>query len=288
MESLDEAVQTWRDSLKENLLSQLPTTPNGSPQPESAFRLATSMFIAFEQTTLYYPNVLHHSNISGKPIRHYSSMNTSWCIGHSSCPTFSIRYDTHGVKILMQLLKECGLDFRTTTPADLDALDARFLCLTCARPENGEGTGAGGPVMTWRRAVRIPRPSVFSPPSLFFPLIDECANPPADLQIRHGRGWQHDLGSCTEWRVLNELEAARVRALEEASGRRPANPSAWSCNHCRASNPSHVIYDFGMMTSHLAITCVRFPPACLSPVAPRHIDEMRVLRLFLMILGTAS
>ena len=123
MASLPDIIQAWRDSLRDALLAQLPKTHSntrsaGSLPPETLFSLATSMFIAYEHTPLYYPNVLHHSNISGKPIRQgYNTTQQSWYIGQSSCPPFNVRYDTHGVRILLHLLKECGLDPETTTPA---------------------------------------------------------------------------------------------------------------------------------------------------------------------------
>ncbi|KDQ06976.1 hypothetical protein BOTBODRAFT_39212 [Botryobasidium botryosum FD-172 SS1] len=230
MEGLPQCVEAWRESLREALVSKLPKNDDGEPLDLS---LAVSMFSRHEynavQIPLYYPNLLHHVSISGKPLRRrsaslfYDNFDGSADYRNQSCQPLQIVYDAHGVRILRHLLQECGLDADTTTPEDMDAHDARFLCLTCFRAEKG------GPAMTWRQA------------------------------IMHGRGWAHDVDSCTKWRVLTAAETAHVLSLEDAAEKKAAignlrPPAWWSCNHCRASHPSHVVYDTPMLEQHLKST----------------------------------
>ncbi|KDQ08343.1 hypothetical protein BOTBODRAFT_569265 [Botryobasidium botryosum FD-172 SS1] len=159
MSTLPEAINSWRNSVSDSLIAQLPSSSDATPEsPESVLSLATSVFCAasaylkIEPEILYYPSVLPHRSITDKPtriavrqdlpLRPWEGLNP-W---ERNEDVEGIKYDELGASVIKCLLEECGLDPTTTTPGDLDNSDARFNCLVCKPVSDSRG-------MHWRRAI---------------------------------------------------------------------------------------------------------------------------------------
>jgi len=108
------------------------------------------------------------------------------------------------------------MDSQTTTPGDLDTLDARFSCETCS--------SSVVTIMSWKMA------------------------------IQHARS--HGNKQRSEWRVLSAVESAYARALEtraEINQEKEQQAFVWSCNHCRARLPACILFQRGHIIEHVRI-----------------------------------
>ncbi|KDQ08354.1 hypothetical protein BOTBODRAFT_569545 [Botryobasidium botryosum FD-172 SS1] len=160
MANLPESIQTWRNSIRDALVAQLPAdggqlAGEAANMPEHTLTLATSVLTAQEQKPLYYLDVLLLvcvtekellRSTAGSDIQPWKTVTADAIHGRP----LRIKFDSLGSSVVRCLLRECGLDPNTATPGDLDNLDARYHCLVCEPALRRAG-------MNWKRAVNSAR-----------------------------------------------------------------------------------------------------------------------------------
>lgn len=124
---------------------------------------------------------------------------THMCGSQSSWYHTSFEFCSVGFAAAANIIRSVGLEPETATPADLDAIDARFFCLNC--PVTLHRKIRGRKAYTWR----------------------ECVQHAVEKEEDHGH-------AIPSWTRLAEETTAFVRAHEPPPPVfRKAN---WGCNHC--------------------------------------------------------
>jgi len=153
-ECLPSLIDEWRVSKFKQLAAQLPSQKSSRVDEEErdpdvlALDLATSVF-----------NCLGSSR---------SSLRTGGCLigwdgagPHLRCPALEkywenrLHFSQRGYDAATELVTLAGFDARTAKIWDMDALNPRFVCLTCPLEANSRiQDGRGRSVWNWREAVR--------------------------------------------------------------------------------------------------------------------------------------
>ncbi|KDQ18185.1 hypothetical protein BOTBODRAFT_42588 [Botryobasidium botryosum FD-172 SS1] len=147
MSLLPEAIVLWRSSLETSFTALLPEPD----RTKDHLQLATTIFSSSgPQDVNFYPTVLLHRHITGKRIMKPSSTSEMPEVEESfqwKVPKKSFKFNEQASNIAKNVIMACGMDPATTTPADLDELDARFVCMMCTKFSKSLLA------MTWRKSL---------------------------------------------------------------------------------------------------------------------------------------
>lgn len=144
------------------LLQDLPPWQSTLPPAYAAFELATSVFrcggqLPHDRSIFRSRKGLEKAIFGLKVFAHkcqHCKRFEADELVTSSLPVF----DDYGRRIVLAILERLSLDSSRTTAADLDRLDARFLCLNCPVQHEHEGYHRrrgkrGRAALTWRELV---------------------------------------------------------------------------------------------------------------------------------------
>ncbi|KAF8215810.1 hypothetical protein K438DRAFT_1799464 [Mycena galopus ATCC 62051] len=111
---------------------------------------------------MWYPEFLHHpcNTVTSKSVHNEdvpdnplftAAKPIGWCT-RRKWNSNSIFFDRKASKAVERVLEACGLDYTVVTTQQMDALDARFICLKCSYGAKCDGQRPRK-VMSWRHAV---------------------------------------------------------------------------------------------------------------------------------------
>lgn len=194
--------------IKKVLLDQLPGNHCSSPTDVGQLELATSVFEC------------SRSELRDGPPLHWMDEYVQWheCVGkrqYSSPkvpyqPSKCLRFHPGVSGDVVDIVRSVGLDPKTATYGDMDAMDARFRCENCPRGDNV--------VRNWRNCVSTNPGEMF----VFNNLI--CMPHQAAHLLDHPRAV-----AWNRWTLLSDPEANVARALEL---RNPYERPRWLCRLC--------------------------------------------------------
>jgi hypothetical protein len=148
-----------------------------------------------------------------------------------------VTFEAGGAATVAAIAKLLGLDPDTTTAAQMDAVDARFMCKTCL--------GVRRQALPWRECVRLVLfIHIRKRPLSLFPILHG--------QVLHDvekSGILTALHSVPSWTILSHLATADVQQREE-----PADYSSianWACMLCRHHFPGAGTQLHDWMQNHI-------------------------------------
>ncbi|KDQ18163.1 hypothetical protein BOTBODRAFT_171834 [Botryobasidium botryosum FD-172 SS1] len=213
MSTLPKAVESWRNHLRCDLAYMQPPgclRDRGDTPPEGVLRLATSVYRTKREGTLFYPGLLLHRSLVEKTLLQTSlePFQLGPSTRTSAKPRDYIDWDPTGTSVVDAILEICSLNRDTTTPEDLDNLDARFLCLLCRNKQYA---------LTWRRAIQHAHDTDW-----------------------HVSEWRRL--NPTEESHIKAREKERTEARNKKDPLWLFKKDVWSCNHCRARAECYCLF----------------------------------------------
>jgi len=187
-----------------------PPTPPQSSESADILNLATAVFSCGSVGT---------SCSSSKLFIGWREASTHHCKGyflHHEEPQTKLQVHMRAAGTAASIVKAAGLPVLTTTAAEMDGRDLRFMCATCPARHHAKNV-YGKPVFTWRSAVRLR--VLFS--FLFF--VND------NLQITHVSLGHGEL----TWEVLDVEQTRKIKQKELVNDIGAlAQGACWSCNRC--------------------------------------------------------
>ncbi|PCH40491.1 hypothetical protein WOLCODRAFT_150532 [Wolfiporia cocos MD-104 SS10] len=157
LEALPSFIAARRDNIRSILLEKLP--PNLVAQTASAstdtisdpLSLATATFQCSGPSWSHYR---HWILPTLSDVLAFLSNPPHWHLpGHAHVARDMFEFSEAGHDAVVSLLTLLGLDVRTTTPGELDKLDARFICMRCPANINEVGSKFHD-VFDWRQCIQ--------------------------------------------------------------------------------------------------------------------------------------
>ncbi|KAK6987598.1 F-box domain-containing protein [Favolaschia claudopus] len=213
-------VEAWAAEMKTILMSELLKTEcSNSPQNPQAFDL-TRLELA---TSVFRMHQTRHVNYYGYRKFTYVLVGWDdlrvhlhpWKRGHDSRlkPSEDVEFDREGSTVAAQLVLLAGMDPQTATVSEMNALDPRFVCESCAPPHPNYR-----PALRWRECI--------------LHVIEDAT----DIF--------HDTSS---WRILSPVAAADLRRRQVPDDY--SSLETWACGLCDGLLPR--FYDREQVQMHL-------------------------------------
>ncbi|KAJ6609353.1 hypothetical protein B0H10DRAFT_2225993 [Mycena sp. CBHHK59/15] len=262
-------IARWRDGLVQQLVKQV--TSRGWKKGESAestmasLQLATSVFKCVEcsrATMMDYISMFMEADLSSPPCNalYWPRVLSHRCLTQSSQAMYlwfdgratkwsasTLTHDKDVAETVERIVTACGLDPTTATVADMDALNARLACHTCAEratsvPESskkGKSPAGDAPAQvhaySWRNAVRHDAEVHYHQPAHYHRLgdADAAAARAAEAELLADADSPQPPPSPPDM----EAEAALLPDADAGMLARALLPSElpeviWSCAHC--------------------------------------------------------
>lgn len=157
IEHLEDLIKDWRVETTAVFATYLPPIACTYQDPVTRLNLATSVFRCVKDLTIghffsrlldYFPDMSAYIGIKPHedqyPFKH---------IPEYQWPDGWFEFDVMTSAVISRILGACGMDSASTTLEELEKLDPRIVCLTCA--EKTKPGSIYGPTMTWKRAVGV-------------------------------------------------------------------------------------------------------------------------------------
>lgn len=153
--SFPEFITEWQNAFQETLLRRLRTQVKSRKSPlyrqsdESAaaddpLRLAAAVFVC---NSPLYP-------CTGEPLAiAWDECLSHRCHKNSADAPFRLSFSLGGHNLAVSLMGMAGVDPFVITPAEMDSVDAHFVCDTCRDAAQAERPVSGRFVYNWREAV---------------------------------------------------------------------------------------------------------------------------------------